>query len=109
MIRAVVFRDEDRKVRAFSISGHAGYAPSGEDIICAAVSVLTINTINSIEKLTKDRFESQIEEASGDVSFTLTDEFSEETQLLLEAFVIGLDGIEQSYGSQYIHLEVQSY
>lgn len=109
MIRAVVFRDEDRKIRAFSINGHAGYAPRGEDIICAAVSSLTINTINSIEKLTKDRFDAQIEEASGDVSFALADGFSKEAQLLLESFVIGLDGIEQSYGSQYIHLEVQSY
>lgn len=109
MIRATIFRDENRQIRAFSVKGHAGYAPAGEDIICAAVSVLTINTINSIEKLTTDRFESQIEEASGDVSFVLTDTAGRESELLLESFVIGLDGIEQSYGSKYIHLEVQSY
>lgn len=109
MIRATIFRDKNRQIRAFSVKGHAGYAPAGEDIICAAVSALTINAINSIEKFTADRFESQIEEASGDVSFTLTDTVSRESELLLESFVTGLDGIEQSYGSKYIHLEVQSY
>ena len=38
----------------FTTSGHAGYAPEGQDIVCAAASVLTINTINAIDKFTGD-------------------------------------------------------
>ena len=33
---------------SIEVKGHAGYAKRGEDIVCAAISVLTINTINSI-------------------------------------------------------------
>ena len=33
----------------FVSKGHAGYAEEGQDIVCAAVSVLVINTVNSLE------------------------------------------------------------
>ena len=34
--------------------GHAGYAEEGQDIVCAAVSALIINTVNSLETFTDD-------------------------------------------------------
>jgi len=37
-----------------NIVGHAGYARIGEDIVCAAVSILVDNLVLSIEELTKD-------------------------------------------------------
>ena len=37
------------------MSGHAGYDDIGKDIVCAAVSVLVINTLNSIERFTDDK------------------------------------------------------
>ena len=33
----------------FKSAGHAGYAEEGSDIICSAISVLTINRINRID------------------------------------------------------------
>lgn len=38
-----------------TISGHAGYAPAGQDIVCAGVSALTQTLIKSIEDLTSDK------------------------------------------------------
>ena len=35
----------------FVSKGHAGYAEEGQDIVCAAVSVLVINTVNSLEDI----------------------------------------------------------
>ena len=43
----------------FQVTGHAGYAQSGYDIYCAAVSALTLNTVNSIEVLCKDRVDAK--------------------------------------------------
>ena len=40
------------------MQGHAGYAEPGQDIVCAAVSALVINTINAIEAFTEDDFAS---------------------------------------------------
>ena len=38
----------------FLSKGHAGYAEEGQDIVCAAASILVINTINAIEEFTED-------------------------------------------------------
>lgn len=43
-----------RKKGQITVSGHAGYAEKGHDIVCAAVSILIYNLQNSIERLTED-------------------------------------------------------
>ena len=40
------------------ISGHAGYAEAGKDIVCAGVTALTQTLIRSLEGLTSDEIES---------------------------------------------------
>ena len=39
----IVIRKTNGRYSGFSCSGHAGYAESGSDIVCAAVSVLVIS------------------------------------------------------------------
>ena len=60
----------------FTSQGHAGYAEEGQDIICAAVSVLVINTVNSLETLTHDQI--SVKEKDGYVSFIFTDPYQRE-------------------------------
>ncbi len=53
MIR-VRFFSSGETITGFSVCGHAGYAPYGEDIVCASVSSavqLTVNAITEILKL----------------------------------------------------------
>ncbi|MCQ4871882.1 ribosomal-processing cysteine protease Prp [Blautia producta] len=50
------YQDSDGVVTGFDTSRHAGYAKQGEDIICAAISALVINAVNSIEEFTEDAF-----------------------------------------------------
>lgn len=47
MIRAE-FYESQGKLKGFSISGHAGYAENGYDIVCAAVSSAVEFTVNLI-------------------------------------------------------------
>ena len=52
MIQVTIFRDstEDGDVyTGVELLGHAGFAQSGQDIVCAAVSALIITTVNSLE------------------------------------------------------------
>ena len=48
MIRAEFIESKGLKV-GFKISGHAGYADSGSDIVCAAVSSAVQLTANTLE------------------------------------------------------------
>ena len=50
MIRVAFFRKEGRIV-GFESEGHAGYADSGYDIVCAAVSALLITCVNGLESV----------------------------------------------------------
>ena len=88
----------------FELSGHAGYAKRGEDIVCAAMSVLTINTINSIEKFTDDKFVLKQNERTGFINFKLKGKPSDDTSLLLKSMILGLTEIVKEYGDEYIRL-----
>ncbi|WKY48862.1 ribosomal-processing cysteine protease Prp [Eubacteriaceae bacterium ES3] len=90
-----------------TVLGHAGFADAGEDIVCAAVSVLTISILNGLTEIVgrKDLNE-KIDE--GAVSFTIPETDNEiltrETQLLLDTFILGIKGVEEVYGS-YLRIE----
>ena len=60
----VKFDNKDNIAR-FLVTGHAGYAKYGKDIVCAAVSVLAQNTVNSIEHFTQDSFTADVDEENG--------------------------------------------
>ena len=85
------------------IDGHAGYADEGEDIVCAAVSALVINTINSIEEFTDDAFTMDCKD--GQISnWEFTSDISASTDLLMKSLVLGLENIERSYGDEYLKI-----
>lgn len=100
MITATFLYNEGRQITGFTVVGHAGYAQAGSDIVCAAVSALTINTINAIEKLTDSRVEAAEDE--GRLWCRCPDPSGNGIQLLMSACLLGLSSIREQYGSQYI-------
>ena len=105
MIHVTVEKQGDT-YRKVTSRGHAHYDDSGLDIVCAAVSALLINTVNSIEVLTRDDL-SVDEDQAGDgyLSFTLGRDQSSDTVLLLDSMVLGLQTIMENYGDTYLLLE----
>lgn len=101
MIRVTVYQ-ESGHCRGFKCEGHAGYAEEGSDIICAAVSALTVNAVNSVERFTDDRGKSSVKE--GYLEFTLDGGASDAAVLLLDSMVSGLADIQDTYGKKYITL-----
>ena len=86
----------------FVSKGHAGYAEEGQDIVCAAVSVLTVNTINSIEAFTTDHF--AVRQGDGLVELILDGTVSKETALLIDSMILGLQDIQKNYGNEYMNI-----
>lgn len=83
------------------VTGHAGYAEPGKDIVCAAVSVLTQNLINSVQAFTEELEEYTI--APGDIKIVFKD-LSERGKLLIDSFFIGICRIQDAYGSEYVQI-----
>ncbi|MBQ9855288.1 MAG: ribosomal-processing cysteine protease Prp, partial [Clostridia bacterium] len=48
MTKVVFYSDEKGMIWGFEASGHAGYAESGSDIVCAAISALTQATAGGL-------------------------------------------------------------
>ena len=70
MIRIEMLR-RGAETCGFTVSGHAGYAEEGSDIVCSAVSALTIATANGLESIAR-------------VPVTVTDNGKELTCILRE-------------------------
>ena len=99
MIEIIIHR-KNHRYTGFLSRGHAGYAEEGYDIICAAVSVLTVNTINSIEAFTSDQF--AVRQEDGMIELILEGTISKETSLLMDSMVLGLQDIQKNYGNEYM-------
>lgn len=82
-----------------TVDGHAGYDRSGKDIVCAAVSVLTQNLINSIESLTTDVIDYEIDNGYIKIAYR---NLSEKGRLLVDSFFIGISEIKRAYGEEYV-------
>ena len=100
MIKITIYQDSKSQITGFDCEDHAEYAEAGSDIVCAAVSVLTINCMNSIETLTDDEFTQDIDEANAVIRYRLTT-FGHDSQLLFHSMILGLEEIESNY-SEYI-------
>ena len=102
MIKAIVERNEAGEIAGFTLTGHAGYAPEGEDIVCAAVSMLAINAVNSVEKFTGAKCETEGDEQEGGrLSFHVQEVHSpmerHDVSLLLRSLLFGLRCVEMAY------------
>lgn len=107
MVKIIIFKDKDTVTRVRS-SGHSGYADAGSDIVCAAISILMINTVNSIETFTDDIFSCIAEEKKAVMDIQLDKKPSEGAVLLIKSLALGLEAIADTYGSQFVRIEYKS-
>ncbi|MEF2243336.1 MULTISPECIES: ribosomal-processing cysteine protease Prp [unclassified Paenibacillus] len=100
MITILVERSAaNNRINRFTISGHADYGEHGEDIVCAAVSAVSIGTVNAIEKLAGVELPAQMKDGWLKSSIPLLNDQEAEgkTQLLLESMLTMLTSISESY------------
>ena len=111
MINVTVLVDSKQNYTGIEMLGHAGYAgdhQDGQELVCAAVSALTLNMANSVEQFTDDAFEADMDEESGLFKFRFADDdFSSESKLLMNSLVFGLEDIEETYGEPYIKIRFE--
>ena len=105
MITITFFQNREGKQLGFSSLGHAGYADAGLDIVCAGVSALVTNTINSIDELTSAEFDLETEQETGEIRFSLHRPASDDADLLIQSLILGLKGIQKDYGDEYLVLD----
>ena len=108
MTKITCYRTAAGDYAGFTCDGHAGYAEAGEDIVCAAVSVLVINTINSLEEIAGEPMQVETDEEAGLIRCNFTCRpLREASGVLMDSLVLGLTHIEKEYGKKYCELRFE--
>ncbi len=99
MIRVRIQRNKDNEILSFNITGHAKTAPYGEDIVCAAVSVLAQTTILGFYEVLHQKpiYEMIDGKLECRMMSSLTDSQKKEAAILLQTMLLGLKNIQQQY------------
>lgn len=99
MVKVQVRRAPDGTVTELRVTGHAGYADHGEDIVCAGVTALVVTAMLGVDKVAEHPFEG--EARSGKAFCKLlpggTPESAAKAQTILETAVLGLKDIAKDY------------
>ena len=105
MIQVTISKTRNDEIKSMVMLGHAGYADSGQDIVCSAVSVLTINTINALSEFTSQKFEVATDEESGMIRIDFLNPLDHDAELLVNTMILGISSIEDDYDGKYIHVK----
>ena len=97
----------DHKITGFVSSGHAGYKKHGPDIVCAGISVLTTNTVNSLEMIAHADMDITRDPKGPVFSMTLRSQPDSITEALLRSMLLGIRGISEEYGSKYCKVTIK--
>ena len=91
----------DGALLGYRANGHSGYAESGADIVCAAISALTQTTLNGLKNVLKAPVMFDQDDDGAFIEAILTPEASEDqiwqAQLLLVTLLEGLQAIQREY------------
>lgn len=109
MIKGTFKRNDSGRIISYEITGHADAGEYGNDIVCAAVSVLAISTVNGIDSLAGVKPIVKSNEDEGgylyvELPSNSTQEQSNIIQILLENLLLGMQAVQEQY-NDYIQLE----
>lgn len=99
----VAINKKDENYTGFSVSGHAGYAEQGKDIVCSAISALTINCVNSLLVLAGAEI-LECRDITSYFGITLLHP-NATSNLLMGSYMLGVEGTQLEY-NQHVNLIV---
>jgi len=95
MIKVYIFRNQKKDIYGFRVVNH------GRELVCSAVSILTLNTVNSIEKFTSSKFECKYNSDGGFLQIIIPEikngGNNHDADILLKSFLLGVNGIKLEY------------
>lgn len=91
-------------ITGYKVSGHAGYAEEGSDIICSAVSALTQAPVFGLEKHLKLKPSYVVNQEDGVLEVALNSAPTDMTQAILMTMLYGVESIARQC-PQYVRIK----
>ena len=95
MTKVSFYRDANGLFKGFESFGHSGYSVKGEYVVCAGISALTINAVNSLDAFTDAKLFVEADEKEAFLGCRLGKGYEgEDVQLIFRSLELGIRGIE---------------
>ena len=112
MTTIIIRKDNNNSYKGFICMGHAEYAKKkwfgkNPDILCAAISVLVISTINSLEELAGEALEVAQNEETGFIKCDFKNTLQEKSIFLVDSMVFSLENLSRQYGEKYLQVKFE--
>ena len=96
MINITLYHSKDGAQLGFNIKGHAGYAQSGSDIVCAAVSSSAYLVANTIIEVMGVEADATVDE-NGEMTVLVPKDSAIKTKEILLGFKIHIEELQKQY------------
>ena len=102
------FFTEDDRITGFSVSGHSGYAESGQDIVCAAISAVVTMAEATINDVCGAKAKVRVKDEDARITLTLPTSCDEEetVQAVLAGMLVTLCNLRDDYPDYIEVMEV---
>ncbi len=110
MIKVKIFKN-DGFIQRYSMLGHAGFDVYGQDIVCAAISILGHTALRSLVDvcgLNENEISYKVDEDTGFLDVKILINFDDirikDTQVVFNTLIVGIKSLVESY-PKYVTLE----
>ena len=106
----IIFQYNNTLCSSVEISGHAGYAESGYDIVCSGITTAAYTSINLIDKIKHDCYQLKVNDKAGflriDIDYNkLANDDVRVVSMILDNLLDMLNEIKRSY-KKYLKIEI---
>ena len=104
----ITFRSEGGRIIGFDSQGHSGYAESGSDIVCAAISAVVTMAEATINEVCGAKAKVRVKEEDARITLTLPTSCDEEdaVQAVLAGMILTLCSMRDDYPDYIEVMEV---
>ncbi len=112
MTTIIIQRNQEGFYKSLICMGHAEFAKKKRfgkepDVLCAGISALVINTINSLEELAGEKLSVVQNEETGFLKCDFESDLQGKSIFLLESMIFGLENLSKEYGTKYLQLKFE--
>ena len=95
MVRAVFYTADNGALLGFRVQGHSGYAESGRDIVCAAVSSAALMAANTVTEVLHVPAQASVKD--GDLRFMVLPKDAQQCRDVFLGFKLHMLSLEEQY------------
>ena len=103
MVQIIINHQKTGEFALLKTTGHAGSAPNGEDLVCAAVSGIVLGGINALKG---KHYKLKYDERNGNIQLSNIGKMSEHDEIVIETIIAQLQAVARD-NPKYVKISIE--